>query len=302
MSKCTIFIGPGRSGSTIVSEFVLAHEDLAWPVHYLEFLPGAPQLDLFRRAFDNRYWSLTGEKAQINKTRFMNMLIPYPAEAYAFWERILPDGTDFSRSFLLGETATAEQAAKVNRAISGMVRRQGRDSFAMKFTGPGRIGYLKSIFPDARFINVVRDPVATVNSLMKVGFWKENGMRELWWRGAYSALELEEYEFLRRDPAMGTAYQLRKILRTTEREAADVGADMLTVRYEDFCTDAERAVGEILDFAGLPASPAIERKVATTTLYDRPGTDALDDKSVAMIKALFEMECGDPIQGGRLAA
>ena len=193
LDRPVIFIGPGRSGSTIISEIILAHESLAWPSNYQEYFPASGLINLIRPVFDNGLWRIKGEKGQLNQVRFLNNLLPRPAEAFPFWEHITRPEIDFSRGFLLGETATAEEAQRIRKIFSRMVSWQGKQRLSMKITGPGRIGYLKSLFPDARFVNVVRDPVATVRSLMKVPFWKDLGMYRLWWTGAYSEDDLEYF-------------------------------------------------------------------------------------------------------------
>jgi|GEM_PF-449885 len=282
-----IFIGPGRSGSTVISEFIMVHEQLAWPAHFLEYAPKLPELDILRRAFDNRLWRLHGEKAQLNSTRFLNTLIPRPTEAYQFWDNITRPEIDFSRGFLLGEVATEDEKKRIQKAVKNMKARQNRRHFAMKITGPGRIGYLKSIFPNAHFINIVRDPVATVNSLLKVPFWKDLGMHRLWWNGAYSNQEVIQYNELKSDPALGTAFQLRKLMTTTLEEAQTQDAKILNIHFEDFVRDPTTTCEQILTFAGLPHSYAIADKLSSTTIHDRPSTDQLSQSQVEEIKKMF---------------
>ena len=264
-----IFIGPGRSGSTIISEIIFAHETLAWPSNHLEYLPRVPLVNLLRPVFDNRYWSLIGEKGQLNKTRLLNSLLPLPAEAFPFWESLTRPEIDFSRGFLLDQVANEEEQRRIRSTIARLVSWQGKQRFAMKLTGPGRIGYLQSIFPDARFVNVIRDPVATVRSLLAVPFWKDLGMHRLWWTGAYSNAELNKFEAIRDDPVAATAFQLAKVLKTTQQEALRCGANLLTVHYEQFVENPSQAVQQICAFLDLSVSDNLQRKLAQTTVHDR---------------------------------
>ena len=269
-----IFIGPGRSGSTIISEIILAHESLAWPSNYQEYFPRVLAVNLLRPLFDNSLWQFTGEKGQLNRVRFLNNLLPRPAEAFPFWQQITRDEIDFSRGFLLGETAQADERERIRRAVGKIVRWQGRQRFAMKLTGPGRIGYLHSIFPDACFVNVVRDPVATVNSLLKVPFWKELGMHRLWWTGAYSEAELEAFETFRDDPVAVTAFQLNKVLQTTLAEAEACQAKMLTLPYETFVEDPRAGTESLCHFLNLDLSPALQQKLSQTSIHDQNRANA----------------------------
>ncbi len=171
-----IFIGPGRSGSTIISEFIMMHEDLGWISNYHEWFPYFPMMNVIRRFTDNKYWRLVGEKGQINKTRFLNGLLPRPAEAYAYWDLITPTSIDFSRGFLLKEKASIEEIKNIRSRFYRLLSLQGKSRLSFKITGPGRISYLHSIFPDAIFINVVRDINPIVNSFFKVDFFYEHSV------------------------------------------------------------------------------------------------------------------------------
>lgn len=285
MASPIIFIGPGRSGSTIISEIILAHESLAWPSNHQEYLPRIALVNLLRRVFDNRYWRVVGEKGQLNKTRLLNSLLPSPAEAFPFWEGVTRPGIDFSRGFLLGEVAHEQEKRRVRRAVARIVRWQGKQRFSMKITGPGRIGYLQSVFPDARFVNVVRDPVATVRSLLAVPFWKELGMHRLWWTGAYDDEEIARFESLKNDPLSATAFQVAKVLKTTLKEAQDCDANLLTVHYEDFVDDPWRSISQICAFADLSMSAGLQRKLQQTTIHDRNrGRQVSDGASAGQIR------------------
>jgi len=269
LEKPIIFIGPGRSGSTIISEFIMVHEQLAWPSNYLEMYPYADWSNYLRIVFDNPFWRITAEKGQINKTRLFNSYLPLPAEAYTFWERLSRDEVDFSRGFLLGDVATADEKKKIRAVFANLVKAQGRECLAIKTTGPGRIGYLQSIFPDAIFINVIREPAATVRSLLNVPFWKDLGMHQLWWTGAYSEAEKQYYQTIRHDAKLSTAFQLEKILCTTRQEAEQCNANVTTIHYEDFIANPALTVEQILRISGLSPSKWINRKLETTPVHNR---------------------------------
>ncbi|HAU8292301.1 TPA: sulfotransferase [Vibrio vulnificus] len=269
LSAPIIFIGPGRSGSTVISEFVMAHHSLGWPDNYCEWFPALPSLAWLTRLTNNSLWYVSGEKAQLNHTLPLNNLLPRPAEAWPFWQKITRDEIDFSRGFLLHQRASAEEKQRIRRYLNQHLRAQGKPRLAMKFTGPGRVEYLSSIFPDALFINVVREPAATVNSLLKVPFWQAQGLNQLWWRGAYSNHELETYQQIRHDPVCSTAFQLSKILKTTEEEIARTKVKSLTVHYEDFVRDPQFIVHQIMHFCHLPPCERVRNKLRNSPIRDQ---------------------------------
>lgn len=259
--KPIIFIGPGRSGSTIISEMILAHKTIGGPSNYTEWYPNVSFMAYLSRLTNNKFWSISGVKAQLNKTLPLNNLIPRPAEAWSFWQGITRDDIDFSRNFLLYKRATEQEKQRARKTLAEMVTRQGKTRLGLKLTGPGRVEYLHSLFPDACFVNVVREPSATVNSLLNVPFWQKQGAKELWWKGAYSDDELETYQRIRHDPIASTAFQLNKVLTTTREEIERTNVNALTVHYEDFIANPIYTTRQILSFCHLSNNSRIDRKL-----------------------------------------
>jgi len=170
-----IFFGTGRSGTTIISEMLFQHPDLAWPSNYQEKFPGVPAINILRRLSDNRYWRLIGKKKGLHGTAFYNKFLFKPGENYQMWQYLVGDEIDFARGFLLDQKASPERQQFIRRYFARMVTAQGRKRLAFKITGPPRMGFLLSIFPDAIFVHIKRDTVPTISSLLKVDFWQTRG-------------------------------------------------------------------------------------------------------------------------------
>jgi hypothetical protein len=132
-----------------------------------------------------------------------------------------------------------------------MVKYQGKKRLAFKITGPSRISYLSSIFPDARFVYIHRDDIPTINSLLRVKFWKERGYSRLWWDGVYSDEEKEWAGGNRDRPALLTALQIRKLNETTREELEKHRSSCMEVRYEDFVGAPEEVLNRVLHFLDL---------------------------------------------------
>ena len=104
----------------------------------------------------------------------------------------------------------------------------------------GNVDVLFRLFPDAQFINVVRDPRGSVSSLM--------GLR---WHREQAAL------------AASTATWEMSVQRV-DRSARRLRPDqLLDVRYEDLVRDPERKLAEICAWAGLPDDEAAVRQMLT---------------------------------------
>ncbi len=264
-----IIIGSGRSGTTIISEIIFRHESLAWPSSYQEKLPAIAEINLLRNLFENRLWRLQGQKPQLNKVSFFNKFLFKPAEAYRFWEAITGNRINFSRQFLLNETATEEEKIKIRKIYLKMIKYQRRKRLAFKITGPARIGYLSSIFPDACFINITRDLFPTVHSWLKVDFWQDKGKNQLWWTGAYTDKEMQWAKENSEEPALLAALQYKKITETTQWEISKHNINCLTIRYEDFVSHPQNTINQILEFAQLEKSNSIINYMKRNKIFDQ---------------------------------
>ena len=139
----------------------------------------------------------------------------------------------------------------------------------MKFTGPARIEYLISIFPDAIFVSITREPIATVRSWLEVGFWQRMGVDKLWWRGAYSEEEIAYAETLKDQPALITAFQYKKLMETTRHEIEKLGLHVYECRYEDFLKDPKKFMYNMMEFMQLAPSKRIDAYLQNMTVLNR---------------------------------
>ena len=278
LEKPIILFGSGRSGTTIISEILFQHEDLAWHNNYQEIFPALPQINFLRRLFDNKWWRLVtfwnfvgvSKNTRQNRSRqLLNLALFSPIERYHFWEKITGNRIDFSRGFLLDTTATEEEKKHIRSLLAKQVKYQGRKRLIMKFTGPARLEYLHSIFPDAVFVNIVREPVATVRSWLEVGFWQTKGINRLWWTGAYSPEEEQKAEKLKNEPALITAFQYKKLMETTDYEIKKLGLNVLEAHYEDFVNEPNVFIQNLMAFIQLAPSKYVSAYMTNMIVANR---------------------------------
>jgi hypothetical protein len=116
-----------------------------------------------------------------------------------------------------------------------------------------RIGYLRAVFPDARFVHVIRDGRAVASSILSQigrrerrqkrpmgGFAKPPGWRAM----------------LRDDLAEQTALQWQAIVRSVREQRAALGPAYTEVRYETLCAQPRESYRELFRYAGLRADDA----------------------------------------------
>ena len=290
LEKPIIIFGSGRSGTTIISEIIFQHEDLAWHSNYQELFPKFASINYLRRAFDNRLWRVIGMNTQNNRS-FTNYMLFRPIERYDFWEALTGERIDFSRSFLLNEKATHEEQEHIRTFFAKMVRYQKRKRLALKITGPARIEYLMSIFPDAQFVYIQREPVATIRSWMEI-HWNENITGQLWWRGAYTKEELEKANELSSNQFLFAAFQYRKLMQTTQEEIEKMHPDIYIARYEDFVDDPDQFISKMLLHLHLTPSRLIDKflkKLLITDRNQRKASSAKTEMSESIKKSILDI-------------
>jgi hypothetical protein len=239
-----------RSGTSITFAAFAAHRDLSWFSNYMDRYPRVPGLAALSR--------LTQATSSTRKTvqrhgeprGLAGRLRIAPSEAYNVWSRCC--GEEFVLDYLLGRQASPRARRRARRRVRNTMRLQGKRRFATKLTGPGRISYLTSIFPDAQFVHVLRDPRAVVGSLMRVPFWRETFRYEQpAWRDGLTAGDLADWKRIGTPEALA-AVQYRAVVRTTRAEAQALSASRyVELEYEEFIEDPHAKLDRLFAFAGL---------------------------------------------------
>ena len=181
--QLTFLVGPPRCGASLLLDFLTVARQAAWIPRRLERHP-----DRLGRAGAVRRlsWPLLGEFWL--ERRFAWRSVPSPAESAAFWEHYLENFTPPPDApFVPGpEHVSDDEAASLRGAVEKICRRQGRTRFVAQYTGFPRVAMLRKVFPDARFIQLMRDPRSVAYHMVRK---IEGGDHGLWkHRAAYRAL------------------------------------------------------------------------------------------------------------------
>jgi len=254
MNKTIIIFGTGRSGTTVISNIICNHIKIAFPSQYQNRFPKWLSINRLRYLFDTRlfrsiFGALVGDK-------ILDRIIFNPVEAYDMWEYLTDKGTDFSRDFLLDREVSKKEKSFIIKYFSKLVRKQNKEHLVFKITGPSRLKYLLSIFPEAYYIHVTRDPIPTISSFLKVDFWKSRGARKLWWLGAYSNEELDRISKFQSDPLAMTSFQIKKLIDTTKIEIEQNKLKYINIEYEKFIAKPKETINKIFEFIDLRCDEA----------------------------------------------
>lgn len=248
MTRPVFVLGTGRCGSTLVHEVLAHHEDTG-------FLTNLDDLGVRRSAhWQNELWRrLPPEVSRKGAIRFA------PTEGYRLLERSVgPLLVDPVR-----DLASTDATPWIRERLVGLVEdradRLGAPVFLHKFTGWSRAGLLHACFPDAVFVEVVRDGRAVASSWLQMPWWRGHLGPEHWHFGPLTP-ELDQlWNNCDRSFPVLAALAWRLLLDSYDQARLKIPADQwLRVRYEDVVACPREEFGRMLHVAGLDWSSAFE--------------------------------------------
>jgi hypothetical protein len=249
-------IGTGRCGSSLLLRMLGYHPDLAWMSHYTSYLPGSGVWARLARVHD-----VPGLTALLPQSK--SRMVPRPTENY----RLLNEATDavFTRPEPLTEDdVTPEAADRLRQVVRDHLTAQGKPRFVMKHTGFPRVRYLQRIFPDARFVHVVRDGRAVAASLCAVDWWSGEGH---WGWGPLSEGEKALYAESGFHELVLAGLYWKKLMGWLDNVPTQVPASQLIeVRYDELVADAAGTLRRITEFAELPWTWRFAQRIAATPM------------------------------------
>lgn len=199
-------------------------------------------------------------------------------EPKALWHSVYP------YEDIIGNYASGPANYRLSEAdASGEVKRNARRLFGAYLAATGskrvvdkypemifRVPFLRAIFPDARFVFLVRNGWDTCHSITK---WSErlgvksSGEVHDWWGVDNRKWNLLVEQLIPGFPCFkGRIDEIRKIKNHSDMSALEwvitmkeglrllqeYPKDVYMARYEDFASDTDKAMGRLLDFCSLP--------------------------------------------------
>jgi hypothetical protein len=225
-------VGANRSGTTLLRLILNAHSRLAVPEEVVYFdsqIAGVPVERWRRPGLSSSDYAAFVRRFVHGCSRSLDGL-----DAASLIAEILEEGPpDFRRPY----RAVLERWAE----------RHGKARWGEKT--PGNLFYadvIAEMFPQARFVHMVRDPRAVVSSMQRVSFFPDDV--------AFNALTWRKH-----------LTEGRALL-----EEHVPPARRLTLRYEYLVTDPEQAVRAVCDLLGERFEPAMLRFHETAGAYMKP--------------------------------
>ena len=268
INKPPIFVlGHWRSGTTLLHELLACDPRFAYPTTYACLAPThflrtewvARRWFNFmipdRRPMDNMPAGL--QRPQEDEFALCNLGLPSPYLSIAF-----PNRPPLDAEYLTFDGVPARERRRWQRKLTWFLRQltyRDRRRIVLKSpTHTGRVRVLLEMFPEARFVHIVRDPLVVFPSTVKL--WKSLAKRDAMQTPTHA--ELEE-----------------RVLTTFERmyEAFERDRPLIPpghicdVRYEDLVADPVAVMRRVYDELGLSefehALPAIKAYLAAADGY-----------------------------------
>jgi hypothetical protein len=250
-------VGTGRCGSTFLHQLLAHHPQVAVLTNLAGHYPAHPAW--------NRWGLRLAHTLPFGGAMLIDRMNPH--EHYNFWEY---HARGLSRPF---RDLGADDVRPMNRdrlhcAIGAAVPSSGC-RFVAKFTGWPRLGFLASVFPDARFIEIIRDGRAVANSFLNVDFWDGWRGPDQWAWGRLPDAYRREWRDSGQSFVVLAGIQWKMLMDAFERaRPAVTPSHLLVVRYEELVADPPGTLASILRFCRLEESHQFDATVRQARIED----------------------------------
>ena len=256
-----MILGTGRGGTTIFLEMLGEHPDLAWFSNFTNY------------AKKEAFYPLAA-LSRIRDCPVLGDALPYhsrfrpkPREANDLY-RTLSRGVFNQPRLLEAMDADENQVRYWRKAVKAHLRWHGKPRFLNKHTGFPRTDYFGRIFPDAKFIHVVRDGRAVANSYMNVPFW-DGTVEGCWHWGPMEPAYKDEFESSGREPIVLAGILWKTLIKYIDTALVRVPKDQqIEVNYSQFSGDPEGVMKMILDYTGLPHRSKFQKRIRKMKVHN----------------------------------
>jgi hypothetical protein len=285
------FIGTGRCGSTPIVEVVSRHRDVGFVSNFddkLSFLNMAGRwnnaMHRLSAPRDPRMRPFRDRRKLLELGRFRIA----PSEGWSILDRQVAPVISTPVRDLIASDCTPWLKGRLKGFFERRMATQNRPVFVHHLTGWPRTGLLHAAFPDARFVEVVRDGRGVANSWLQMGWWQGYRGPAAWHLGPLPPAYAEEWVASDRSFVTLAGLGWKILIDAFEVARSQIPpSQWLQVRYEDVVAEPRKHIADIVDFSGLTWTDDFERAFAQYP-FEASRIDGfrrdLDPASVALLE------------------
>lgn len=240
--KATFIVGTGRCGSTLLHEILAKHEDVSFFSNFEDNHKKLGFIGPYAGAlYRNNHFSFS----RVGKKRFA------PSEAYQLIARKISPIYVRPYRDLTAEDLTPWMKKRFYDYFYKSYIRYGKPGFIHKYTGWSRLGFFAEIFPEAKFVHIVRDGRAVANSWLQMTWWGGYEGVDNWLWGPLSKEDYQEWENNNRSFVSLAGISWRMLMDSYEKASSELDQERyLQIKYEDFLTNPRDQMKKVLEFSG----------------------------------------------------
>jgi hypothetical protein len=272
--KPILIIGAPGSGTTLLYQTLCSHRDVAYLTH-----------NMFRAGI-LRHGRILGDRRRelliLQKLIHRDYTSNLPDEADGFWM------THFGYyRYVTENNYSEEMAAYFRKKVVAVQNAWGRPRFVNKnLQNCFRVRLLNSIFPDAKFIHIIRDGRAVAFSLLNK---KEFGAMNYILLDGFKDILAERYQ-----PGRSELYNYglawAEFVRKAREASLVAHGRYYEVRYENLVTDPYSELRKIVDFCELDWYSEFEEKIPPTqNMNEKWKQKASKDQRIDLEESTFDL-------------
>lgn len=252
-------VGTGRCGSSLLHELIARHNEIGFISNIDDNLP---RVNLYGRFNNLIFRTPIGQYTRKGRIRFA------PSEAYRLIAHQVSPIYENSCRDLVSEDVTPWLESRFRKFFTRRISAQKKSKFLHKYTGWPRIGFFSTIFPEAKFINVIRDGRAVSNSWLQMPWWGGYRGPENWLWGMLPSHYYTEWKEDGFSYSLLAGISWKILMDAFDESTKNISSDRyLQIRYEDFVNNPYEILDTILSFIGIAWNPAFERQLNKKKLY-----------------------------------
>ncbi len=270
-------VGHYRSGTTVLGEIVTTHPKVGYFSYVTNIYYRAPVLGYLITRLLWAFGVLDSEPIPtLQNPRLLETTLS-PSECEWVWSQSKSNLWDPQVTDLTAGPDFSDPAFE--RYIESMIRRHLLIRHATRFENKNpvnglRMGYLRKLFPDARFVFIVRHPVDTVLSHYRTGkhiegvFYPSPRTRSIFEDSLHIDLLSKRIKTCGYDRTMalnqehrllGIAHQwaeMQQAILEAAQTCPGLAEQLLQIRYEELVSEPESTLGKVWAFVGLADADA----------------------------------------------